>query len=97
MANNTIQSTKFYLTSRAGEQLAQTAVKMNKGASTNPFAADEYVSTVEQDNIEDKRLSKAYKNRSLAAFTLNGSSAVNNFNAYMRKVQLSEKLNEKLA
>ena len=96
MSNNTIQSTKFYLTSRAGEQLAQATVKMSKGASTNPFAPDEYISTVEQDNIEDKRLSKAYKNRSLASFTLNKSSALNSFNAYMRKVQLNEKLNEKL-
>lgn len=99
MAENTVQSTKFYLTARAGEQLPQKPVKFqpsNESGSSNPFAFGEYISTVEQDNVDDKNLSEAYKSSAVAGFTLKKSSAVTDFNAYMRKVQLNQKLNSKL-
>ena len=98
MADNSILATKFYLTSRAGEQLPQNAYAQHTEAnSTNPFAIGDYVSTVEQDSSDDKNLSKAYKSNAFAGFSLKKSNPVSDFNSYMRKVQLNEMLNKKSA
>ena len=95
MADNSILATKFYLTSRAGEQLPQKEYEPSVQNSSNPFAIGDYVSTVEQDSSDDKNLSAAVKNNAFAGFSLNKNSSVANFNSYMKKVQLNEFLNKK--
>lgn len=90
MAQNTVYGTKFYLTSRASEQLPKMRTKAKKEAFDNPFISD-YISTVEQESDEDKKFNSAVSNNALASFNLGRNDMVSAFNAYMRQVQLNER------
>lgn len=91
MADNSIYGSKFYLTSRAGEQLP-TSGKHEPAAKASEPSFSSYVSTAAQTLVTNPNQNAAIRNNALAGLYLGKSSSVNNFNAYMKQVQLSEKL-----
>lgn len=95
MADNFVNSSKFYLTSRAGEQLVTTttSVQHETEQAVKP-AFSSYVSTAAQNHVTNPNQNLAIRNNALAGISLGKGSAVNQFNSYMKRVQLDEKLNQ---
>ena len=92
MSTESLVKSSFVLTSRAFEQPAVNKAFENETAKTG--AIQGYTSTVAQTNPLGKDQNSAIRYNALAGFSLGKSSAVNDFNAKMRKVQLDEKLNQ---
>ena len=84
---NALFSSKFYLTSRAGEQLPD--AKERRGSL--PEMGD-YISTVEQSAVVTHNENDAIRYNSLANFSLKRNSSVKYFNACMRQAQMREKI-----
>ena len=84
---NSLFASKFYLTSRAGEQLPD--AKERKGSLPE---MEDYISTVGQEAVVTHNENDAIRYNSLANFSLKKNSAVNYFNACMKKAQMREKI-----
>ena len=91
MSTESLVKSGFVLTSRAFEQ--PVINKAFEAKTAEQSAVPGYVSTAAQTNQIGKDQNSAIRYSALASFTLGKSSAVNDFNAKMRKVQLEEKLN----
>jgi len=83
MAQNSMLGSKFYLTARAGEQLPNSSKTETKDTLTSNIG--DYVSTVEQDSVANKKQNDAITYSAVAGFTLYRSNTVRIFNAYIKK------------
>ncbi len=80
----------YYYTARAGEQLEiSSPVSTKEVFEQNGFAASDYVSTVSQTAVLGTKENDAVRSSALAAFSLNHSSSVSDYNTMMRQSKIA--------